>query len=170
MDSFTYGKAARQGPNLGRKPLYIVVGVVLAAGVAWAGIGVIEAGGGTVVKHVKTTTKQVETVGDVQAKADLNLVFSAAITAFMDGGASFLDAGPDQLSILQPNFTYVGGSRASTGPGVVSVEVTHQSWGGAILSSSGTCFYLRAVGSHKAYGTGPVCTGEAAMAATGTHF
>jgi hypothetical protein len=170
MDSFTYGKAARQGPNLGRKPLYIALAVVLAAGVVAAAMTVVKMGGDAVVHHVKTTTKAVDTAGDLQAQVNLKSVYSAAITAFMDAGASFSDAGADQLSLLEPSFTYVDGSRPSTGPDVVSVEATKQSWGGAILSSSGTCFYLRAVGSQKAYGHGDVCTGEAAMAATGTSF
>jgi hypothetical protein len=169
MDSFTYGKAARQGPNLGRRPLYVVLGVVLAAGVAWAAIGVVKAGGGAVVEHVKTTTKQVDTAGDVQAQANLKTVLSAATTAFMDGN-SFTSAGPTELEALAPDVTYVQGNQPSTGPSVISVEATSQAWGGAVLSSSGTCFYIRSVGATQAYGHGDVCTGEAAMAATGTHF
>jgi hypothetical protein len=169
MDSFTYGKAARQGPKLGRRPLYVVLGVVLAAGVAWAAIGVVKAGGGAVVQHVKTTTKQVDTAGDVQAQANLKTVLSAATTAFMDGN-SFTSAGPTELEALAPDFTYVLGNQPSTGPSVISVEATSQAWGGAVLSSSGTCFYIRSVGATQAYGHGDVCTGEAAMAATGTHF
>jgi hypothetical protein len=169
MDSFTYGKAARQGPNFGRKPLYVVLGVLVEAGVAWAGIGVVKAGGDAVAEHAKTTTKQVGTAGDVQAQANLKLVLSAATTAFMDGN-SYTSSGPTELEALQPDFTYLAGNQPSTGPSVISIEATTQAWGGAVLSSSGTCFYIRSVGATQAYGHGDICTGEAAMAATGTHF
>ncbi len=170
MESFAYGKAARQRPSIGRRPLLVLLAVVLVAAVGWAVFGLTKSGGEAAVRHVEDTTKQIDTAGDVQAQANLQLAFSAAVTAYMDGGGSFSDAGPDQLSALEPDLTYVAGSHPSIGPNVISVEATAQAWGGAVLSSSGTCFYLRSVGTTKAYGTGQPCTGEAAMAATGSHF
>jgi hypothetical protein len=169
MDSFTYGKAARQGPNLGRKSVYVALGALLAAALAWAILGMTRTGGEAVVRNVKDTTRQVDTAGDVQAQANLRLALSAATTTFMDGG-SFSSAGPVELAALEPSFTYVDGSRPSTGPEVISVEATDQAWGAAVMSSSGTCFFIRSVGTTQAYGSGDPCTGEAAMGATGASF
>jgi hypothetical protein len=171
MDSFTYGKAARGGPSLGRKPLYALLGVVLIAVLGYGVFTVTRSGGEAVVEHVKQTTKRVDTAGDAQAQANLRAALSAATTAFMDGG-SFTSASASELAVMEPSLQYLDGSRPSTGPSVVSVEATAQAWGGAVLSSSGTCFYLRTVGTTQAYGSGDpdVCTGQAAMAVTGSHF
>jgi hypothetical protein len=169
MDSFTYGKAARQGPSLGRKPLYVVLGVVVVAALGYGVFSVTKTGGEAVVQHVKDTTKQIDTAGDLQAQANLRMALSAATTAFMDGG-SFASASATELSALEPSFTYVDGTQPSTGPATISVAATDQAWGGAVMSDSGTCFYIRSVGSAQAYGKGDVCTGEAAMAATGSRF
>jgi hypothetical protein len=170
MDSFTYGKAARQGPSLGRKPVYVALGAVLVVALGWAVFTVTKTGGEAVVKHVEDTTKQIDTAGDVEAQTNLNLALTTAKTAFVEAG-SYGSAGYGQLSALDPALTYIDGSGASTGPKVVSVEATEQAWGAAVLSSSGTCFFIRDVaGGSTAYGSGEPCTGEAAMGATGAHF
>jgi hypothetical protein len=169
MDSFTYGKAAGRG--LGRKPLYVALTVVLLAGLAWAIVSVTAMGGDAVVQHAKETTKQVDGSTDVQAQANLRAALAAATTAFMDGG-SFASATATELAALEPSLQYVDATRPSTGPTVISVQATDQAWGAAVLSSSGTCFFLRTVGGTQAYGAGDadVCTGDAAMGATGSHF
>ena len=171
MDSFTFGKAARQGPNLGRKPIYVLLAVVVLGGLGWGIVSVTKTGGEAVAEHVKDTTKQIDVAGDLQAQTNLRLAMSAATTAFMDGG-SFAAASADELSAIEPAVRYVDGSQRSNGPSVISVQATDQAWGGAVLSSSGTCFYLRTVGTTQAYGNGDadVCTGAAAMGATGSDF
>jgi hypothetical protein len=169
MDSFTYGKASRGGPSLGRKPLYVALAVVVLAGLAWAIVSVTAMGGDAAVHHVKDTVKQVDRAGDTQAQANLRAALAAATTTFMDGD-SFASATASELSALEPSFDYVDSPTVSTGPTVISVRATEQAWGGAVLSSSGTCFYVRSVGGTQAYGTGDadVCTGDAAMAVTGS--
>jgi hypothetical protein len=168
MDTFTYGNV-RRGPKLGRKFLSIVVGIVLVAGLVAATYTVTKTGGDAVVGNIEDTTKQIDIAGDVQAQVNLRMALSAATTAFMEGG-SFTSADPDELSALEPAFRYVDGSHPSTGANVVSVEATDQAWGAAVLSSSGTCFFIRAVGTAQAFGSGDPCTGEAAMGATGADF
>ncbi len=167
MDSFTYGKASRGGPSLGRKPVYVALAVVLLAALAWAIVSVTTMGGDAVVHHVKDTVKQVDHAGDAQAQTNLRAALAAATTAFMDGG-SFSSATATELSALEPSFEYVDSPAASTGPSVLSVRAAEQAWGAAVLSSSGKCFYVRSVGGTQAYGTGDadVCTGDAAMAVT----
>lgn len=170
MESFTYGKAAKRGPNLGRKPIYVLVAVVLLAGLAWVIVGVTKTGGEAVVKNVRDTTEQVDAAGDVQAQTNLNLALTTAKTAFVEAG-TYASAGYGQLSALDPALSYVDGSTPSTGPNVVSVEATEQAWGAAVMSSSGACFFIRDVaGGATAYGSGDPCTGEAAMGATAASF
>lgn len=169
MDSFAYGRDARQGPSFGRRPLYVVIGVVLVAAVGYGVFSVIKSGADVAVHHAKDTTTQIGVADDVQAQANLRQALSAATAAFMQGG-SFASASATELAALEPSFTYVGGSQPSTAAGTISVQATDQAWGAAVLSGSGTCFYIRSVGTSQAYGSGDVCTGEAAMAATGSSF
>jgi hypothetical protein len=169
MDSFTYGKAARQGPKLGRRPVFVVLGVLLVAGLGYGVFTATKSGGEAVVRNVKGTTKQIDVADDMQAQANLRMALSAATTAFMEGGG-FASASATELAALEPSFTYVDGSRPSSGPNEISVEATDQAWGAAVLSASGTCFYIRSVSTTQAYGRGDVCTGGAAMAATGADF
>jgi hypothetical protein len=167
MESFAYGKATQRRSR--RKPLSLVIVTTLAAA---AGVGVFtvtRTGGEAVVQHTRDATEAVDAAGDVQAQANLRSALSAAMTAFMDGG-SFESASADQLAALEPALTYVDGSQPSTAANVVSIEASDQAWGAAALSSSGTCFFIRTVGTAQAFGSGDPCTGQAAMGATASHF
>jgi hypothetical protein len=168
MDSFTYG-SVRRAPRRGRKAVSLVLGLTLVVAAGAAVFALTKASGDAVVGNVKDTTHQIDAAGDVQAQATLRTALSTATTASMDGG-SFTSAGPEQLAALEPAFRYVDGSHPSTGANVVSVMATDQAWGGAVLSSSGTCFFIRVVGTAQAFGSGDPCTGEAAMGATGAGF
>jgi hypothetical protein len=168
MDSFTYGNV-RRAPRRGRKAVSVVIGLSVVAAAGAAVFTLTKTSGDAVVGNVKDTTKQIDVAGDVQAQANLRSALSAAMAASMDGG-SFTSAGPEQLSALEPALRYVDGSHPSAGPNVVSVMASDQAWGGAVLSSSGTCFFIRVVGTAQAFGSGDPCTGEAAMAATGAGF
>jgi hypothetical protein len=167
MESFAYGKATQRGSR--RRPLSLVIVTILVAAVGAGIFTVTRAGGEAVVRHTRDTTEAIGAAGDLQAQANLRSALSAATTAFMDGG-SFESAGPDQLSALEPGLTYVDASQPSTGANVVSIQATDQAWGAAALSSSGTCFFIRTVGSAQAFGSGDPCTGQAAMGATASHF
>ncbi len=78
---------------------------------------------------------------------------------------SFLDAGPAELSELQPGYIYVDGP--STMPRVVSVAATHRSWAAAVMGPAGTCYWIRTtVGGSDGHGTTEECTGVAALTAS----
>jgi hypothetical protein len=168
MDSFTYG-SARPAPRRGRKAVSVAIGLTLVSAAGVAVFTLTTASGDAVVGNVRDTTKQIDAAGDVQAQTNLRSALSAATTAFLDGG-SFTSAGPEQLAAIEPAFRYVDGSHPSTGANVVSVMASDQAWGAAVLSSSGTCFFIRVVGTAQAFGSGEPCTGEAAMGATGAGF
>ena len=170
MDSFTYGKAAHQRPSVGRKPIYIALALVVALGAVTAVFGLVKTGGDAVVHHVKTVTKAADSASDLQAQSSLRLALQTAKTTLLDD-STYGSAGYGQLSLLDPSLTYVDATQPSTGPNVVSVQAGHGAWGAAVRSSSGTCFYVRDVmPGGTAYGSGDVCTGQAAMGATASSF
>ncbi|MGH2679582.1 MAG: hypothetical protein ACRDG8_03735 [Actinomycetota bacterium] len=99
---------------------------------------------------------------DADAEASTRVAFAAARAAFgTDRG--FLDAGPVQLSALQPGYTFVDGP--STTSTIVSVAAGRHAWAAAVLGSGGTCFWIRA-GANGAVNTGTssTCTGASVLA------
>lgn len=80
--------------------------------------------------------------------------------------SSVVDAGPFQLSGIQPSLLFVDGP--STSPAVVSIATTDAAWAAAVKGPSGACYWVRlSSAGDTTYGTGRLCTGEAAMAAAG---
>lgn len=105
---------------------------------------------------------------DAAARADVRAAFDAARRA-ASGRATFLDAGPGHLAASVSQLIFVDGP--SQAPGVVSVAATRDSWAGAVLGPSGTCYLMRfAHGDGVAYGIGRACTGVEALAARGTSW
>jgi hypothetical protein len=85
---------------------------------------------------------------DAQAQNNLQLAVVAARTAFTDT-VSFQGANASKLAQVEPSLQYTAG--ASTGPSVVSVmpeDPNH--WAAAVLSQSGSCFYVVVDGSGTA--------------------
>lgn len=77
---------------------------------------------------------------DVEARSSLRTATTAAITS-SDIRSDFRRATATDLLIVDATLTYVDGSTASTGPGVVSVHaVERDRWVGVVRSDSGTCF------------------------------
>lgn len=100
---------------------------------------------------------------DAPARSDTREALDAARRAAA-GRASFLDAGPGQLSSIARALVFVDGP--SLVSGVVSVASTRGAWAAAVMGPSGTCYWLRfSPGDGPSYGTGEPCTGDAALAA-----
>jgi hypothetical protein len=84
-------------------------------------------------------------------------------------GASFAGADANGMGAAEPSLRYVSGP--STAANVVSVTATTADWGAAVLSRSGTCYYVRVSGAGGTfYGSGKACTGQAALAASGASW
>ena len=107
------------------------------------------------------------------AQSGLRNALVAAKTAYTDD-SDYSGADTDaELSAIEPSLDYPLGTVASTGPTEISVTVSDaganvdQVWSAAALSESGDCFYIEdnATGPGTTYGTGAVCTGDAALAA-----
>ena len=89
------------------------------------------------------------------------IALAAARAAFVEH-RSFLDAGPAQLSALQPGYTFVDGP--STTPRIVSVASTADTWAAAVQDPGGTCYWIRVSSAGNiSRGTGSECTGAAAL-------
>jgi type IV pilus assembly protein PilA len=107
------------------------------------------------------------------AQSGLRNALVAAKTAYTDD-SNYSGADTDaELSAIEPSLDYPLGTVASTSPTEISVTVSDagtnvdQVWSAAALSQSGDCFYIEdnATGPGTRYGTGAVCTGDAALAA-----
>jgi hypothetical protein len=81
--------------------------------------------------------------------------------------ATFAWATTARLAEAGTGLIFVDGR--STAPGIVSVAPGDSSWAAAVMSTSGTCFWARASATGQVrFGTGLLCTGRAAMAASRT--
>jgi hypothetical protein len=137
------------------------VGLVAVA-LAFAILQVTRSGGEQVVKHVKKDVEQADVAGDQAARVTLSTAMTAAQMSFAETG-SFAGVTPEALAATEVSLGYISGP--STGPDVVSVASTPSDLGLAVLSRSGTCFYLHASPAGQSHGSGTVCTGQAALSA-----
>lgn len=98
---------------------------------------------------------------DAEADKATGIALDAARAAFAEH-RSFLDAGPAQLSALQPGYTFVDGP--STAPTIVSVASTADTWAAAVRGAGGICQWIRATSAgNVSRGVGFECTGAAAL-------
>jgi hypothetical protein len=105
---------------------------------------------------------------DAEARADVRSALHAARRT-AKGRATFLDAGPGQLSSIVDRLVFVDGP--AEGPGVVSVASRRAAWGAAVTGASGACYLLRYSPDDGAtFGLGRSCTGEEALTARETSW
>ena len=126
----------------------------------------VERADAATILHVTEQADAVAITLDTQARdsADHALALARDVLAQT---SSPLDAGPFQLSGIQPSLLFVDGP--STAPAVVSIATVDTAWAAAVKGPSGACYWVRLSAAGDAtYGTGRLCTGEAAMAASGT--
>src|SRR5581483_5399195 len=82
---------------------------------------------------------------------------------------SYANADATALSAVEPSLTFAGSATASTGAKMGSVHpVSATQWAAAVLSASGTCYYIQdqSNGPGTQFGSGTTCTGAAAAANT----
>lgn len=103
-----------------------------------------------------------DTTGEEAEKAT-GIALDAARAAFLEH-RSFLDAGPAQLSALQPGYLFVDG--ASTTSRIVSVASTADTWAAAVQGPDGMCYWIRATSAGDiTRSIGSECVGTAALTA-----
>jgi hypothetical protein len=121
--------------------------IVLTAAVS-AALALSACGLGMEASGAQQDVNAIGPAEDAQAQNNLQLAVVAARTAFTDS-VSFQSANATTLAQVEPSLRYTSG--ASTGPGIVSVmpeDANH--WAAAVLSDSGTCFYVVVDGSGTA--------------------
>jgi type IV pilus assembly protein PilA len=114
---------------------------------------------------------------DRAAQSSLRNALTAAKTAYTDTSDYSTAATSAQLTAIEPSLTYeAAGTASGATAGTVSfkdvsvaVSLDTQTWSAAVLSKSGTCFWIKDIatgaGAGTFYGTGGTCTGTAAVAA-----
>jgi type IV pilus assembly protein PilA len=119
------------------------------------------------------------------AQSSLRNALVAAKTSLTDNGTyAGATSAPTGLPSIEGSLNYNASTIASSGPTVISVgpytvAMSNDSWSAAVLSASGTCWWIddvsssggsgaSAAGTH--FGTGSPCTATAAQAAAGTSF
>jgi type IV pilus assembly protein PilA len=119
------------------------------------------------------------------AQASLRNALVAAKTSYTDNG-SYVGATSvaTGLPSIEGSLSYDAATIASTGPNVVSVgpytvSTPNDAWAAAVMSDSGTCYWLDDVTSSSGsgagapgthFGTGSPCTGTAAQGAALASF
>ncbi len=169
QDSWSYGEPAQKRPSrpnvkVGR-PLLLIGGAVLAAVLVFVMFQVVKGGAKAAGDNVRTQLSQVDVAGDRDAQSSARNAVIAAKVFFADNG-SYSGLTAAGLTEIEPSLNYVDATQASADPQTVSVYGSSEGFGAAVLSGSGTCFWLHdsAVGV-TTYGSGTPCTGRAAMAA-----
>jgi type II secretory pathway pseudopilin PulG len=171
-DSFNFGRQARPRPRVTLDPRLLLGAVVLILAVfgAYAAMHLFASPGKQIARTERSVVSSADAARDSAAQSALSTTLQTAKLAYVDGGEDFTSAGTGQLSALDPSFTYTDGP--STDPSVVSLATTKTSWSAAVMSDSGTCFWIHddvTVGT-TTYGHGTPCTGAAAAGATGTSW
>ena len=83
----------------------------------------------------------------------------------------FVGADAATLGARGTDLTYVGADAVSAGPGEVSVLAGERGWAAAVSARPNACFYLRIDDDGEvSYGSGTVCTGREALAASDTRW
>jgi hypothetical protein len=164
-DSFNYGKPAKRGPEVNVSPRLMLglVAVAVAALVVFFAMKFFASSGKEVAVAEVSVIQQVDRTQDVVPQTNLSGALVAAQTAFAENG-SYGDAGPAQLSAIEPSFQYTDGPSAA--PSVISVDAASDRWSAAAMADSGTCFWISVTPtSGTTYGSGTPCTGAAAAGA-----
>ena len=164
-DSFNYGKPAKRGPQVNLSPRLVLGLAVLAVAslAVFFGMKFFTSSGEEIAQQQVSVVQQVAESQDVVPQNNLRGALTAAQTAFVENN-NYSDAGPAQLSAIEPSFQYTDGP--STAPSIISVAVTPDQWSAAAMAESGTCFWISiSPSTGTAYGTGTPCTGAAAAGA-----
>ena len=108
---------------------------------------------------------------DRAAQSSLRNALTAAKTIYTDS-SSYATANDTGLPAVEPSLTYKAAGDASTGQKDVSVSASGDTWAGAVLSRSGTCFWImeNSTSGGTKFGSGTPCNGTTALGASAAEF
>lgn len=174
-DEFNFGEPARRSPRLGgSKPhdgrsalnptlLWIAAGLVVAAVAAYVFLGGADEAGKQIAASETRAVSQIDTAHDAAAQGTMGRAVVVALSLYAERGSFTTDLAT--LSAYDPGLRFTSG--ASADPLTISYAVNAESFGAAVRSGSGTCWWARVgADSVTTYGSGKPCTGSAAMAAS----
>jgi hypothetical protein len=137
-------------PVRGNRGFWLVIGVLLAAGVF-------------LVVEILAHRPLADTIGHAQATLRRAQEAAEAVRSETDG---FAEADATGLATAAPSLLFREPDEPSRGLDEVSVAASGRTWAVAVQARPGACFYLRLeVGEDPRYGSGAECTGEAALLA-----
>ena len=180
-DSFAFGKPSRKralpaarrpkapkvgaGSGRGRIVLVVAAGVIVVILIAGY-MTFLKGSGEQIASSERTAISQIG-AKDVEAQTTEQQAVTAVQELYAEQG-SFDGVTVAALKHFEPAFSYTDNS--STGPKVIAVGSSSSGVGLAVLSQSGTCFYLHIATTSVRYGTGTTCTGSAALTASATSW
>ena len=177
-ESFAFGKPSRKralpaarrpkapkadaGSGRGRIVLVVAAGVIVVVLIAGY-MTFMKGSGEQIASAEQTAISQIGAAKDVEAQTTEQQAITAVQELYAEQG-SVDGITVAALKHFEPAYSYTDSS--STGPKVIAVGSSSSGVGLAVLSQSGTCFYLHIAASSVRYGTGTTCTGSAALTAS----
>jgi hypothetical protein len=174
-DEFQFGERAKHPARLsGPRPSHpkssipfklvgIVAGLLVAAVAAFVFLNGADEAGKQIAEAQSETLTQVDRAYDAAAQGTVGRAVVVAQTLYAEHGSFITDL--PTLSAFDPGLRFTSGS--STGPETVSYTVSGMEFAAAVRSGSGACWWVKVdASSATTYGSGPRCTGTAALAAS----
>jgi hypothetical protein len=178
-DGFNFGEPAKRrarlsGPKLHHdrstfnpKLVWIAAGLVVAAVAAFVFLRGADVAGKQIADSETHAVSQIDTAYDAAAQGTMGRATVVALSLYAERGSFTTDLAT--LSAYDPGLRFTSGP--SKDPMTISYAVNAESFGAAVRSESGTCWWARiGANSVTTYGSGTPCTGSAAMAASATSW
>jgi hypothetical protein len=174
-EGFNFGEPAKRHTRLsGSRPqrdrstfnprlAWIAAGFVVAAVLAFVFLRSADEAGKQIADSETHAISQIDKAHDAAAQATMGRATVVALSLYAERGSFTTDLAT--LSGYDPGLRFTSGP--SKDPMTVSYAVNAGSFGAAVRSESGTCWWVKiGADSVTSYGSGTPCTGSAAMAAS----
>lgn len=174
-DEFVFGEPSKHPARLGRskpqragssfapKLVWIVAGLVVAGALAFVFLRSADEAGKQIAGSQSEAISQIDRAYDAAAQGTMGRAVVVALSLYGENGS--FTSNSASLSAYDPELGFTSGP--SNDPMTISYSVNADAFGAAVLSESGACWWARIdTDGVTTYGSGAVCTGSAAMAAS----
>jgi hypothetical protein len=174
-EGFNFGEPAkRRARSSGPKPtherstfnpkvMWVAAGLVVAGVLAFVFLRSADEAGKQLADSETHAVSQIDKAHDAAAQGTMGRAIVVALSLYAERGSFTTDL--PTLSAYDPGLRFTSGP--SKDPTTVSYAVNAGSFGAAVRSESGTCWWVKiGADSVTTYGSGTPCTGNAAMAAS----
>ena len=145
----------------------MAAGLVVAGTVVFVFLTGADEAGDRLGDEGARAVSQVDRAYDAAAKGTIGRAVVIAQTLHAERGSFPTD--PALLAAADPSLTFLAGP--SDGPTTVAYAAGERGFAAAVRSESGTCWWVRIDPEGAiSYGSGPACTGSAAMAASASSW